>query len=34
MMLDRRWDDEEELLANAAARARSWDYEPLPRQVR
>lgn len=34
LMLDRRWDDEEELLANAAERPRSWDYERLPRQVR
>jgi murein DD-endopeptidase MepM/ murein hydrolase activator NlpD len=34
MMLDRRWDDEEDLLANASQGAGAGDYEPLPRQVR
>jgi murein DD-endopeptidase MepM/ murein hydrolase activator NlpD len=34
MMLDRQWDDEDELLANAAQRPRPDQFEPLPRQVR
>ncbi|HVR28624.1 MAG TPA: M23 family metallopeptidase [Thermoanaerobaculia bacterium] len=34
VMLDRQWDDEEELLANAAAAPQSFEYEPLPRQLR
>jgi len=34
LMLDRQWNDEEELLANAAAGAQSFEYEGLPRQLR
>jgi hypothetical protein len=33
MMLDRQWDDEDELLAAAGQRARPHEFEPLPRQV-
>jgi hypothetical protein len=33
-MLDRQWDDEQELLASAGAAARSGEYEPLPARVK
>jgi murein DD-endopeptidase MepM/ murein hydrolase activator NlpD len=34
MMLDRQWDDEDELLVKAAQRPRPDELEPLPRQLR
>ena len=33
-MLDRRWEDEAELLASAGAKPESWRWEPLPRSLR
>jgi len=33
-MLDRQWEDEEELLANAASGPQSFEYEALPRPLR
>jgi murein DD-endopeptidase MepM/ murein hydrolase activator NlpD len=34
LMLDRQWDDEDELLANAGAGPARSEYEPLPRALR